>query len=56
MRKQAAKNVDPYPMPGGAGRTPVTPPRVSVTPGNAPKGESATAVSQAGSNGGKGRG
>lgn len=56
MRKEAAKNVDPYPMPGGAGRTPVASPRVSVTPGNAPKGESATAVSQAGSNGGKGRG
>jgi hypothetical protein len=56
MRKDAAKRVDPYPVPGGIGGKPVTPPRVSVTPGNAPKGESATAVSQPGSNGGKGRG
>lgn len=55
-RKEAAKNRDPYPMPGAAGRNPVNPPRVSVTPGNAPKGESATTVSQPGSNGGKGRG
>lgn len=55
-RKEAAKNRDPYPVPGATGRNPVNPPRVSVTPGNAPKGESATAVSQPGSNGGKGRG
>ncbi len=55
MRKQAAKNLDPYPQPGAAGRTPVAPPRVSVTPGNAPKGESATAISNPGGNGGRGR-
>lgn len=47
--EQAERN-DPYPPAAqGAGG------RVSVTPGNAPKGESATAVSQAGGNGGKGR-
>lgn len=55
MRKEAAKSRDPYPMPGGVGRAPVGAPRVSVTPGNQPKGESATAISQAGSNGGRGR-
>lgn len=55
-RKEQAKRMDPYPQPGFAGRNPVAAPRVSVTPGNAPKGESATAVSQPGSNGGKGRG
>lgn len=54
-RKEAAKSRDPYPVPNAAGRAPVAAPRVSVTPGNAPKGESATAVSQPGSNGGKGR-
>jgi len=47
--EQAARN-DPYPPAAqGAGG------RVSVTPGNAPKGESATAIGVAGSNGGKGR-
>jgi hypothetical protein len=54
-RKEQAKRVDPYPVPGALGGRAVAPPRVSVTPGNAPKGESATAVSQPGSNGGKGR-
>jgi hypothetical protein len=54
-RKEAAKSRDPYPMPGALGTKPVAAPRVSVTPGNAPKGESATAISQAGSNGGRGR-
>jgi len=53
---------DPYPptnppagpggAPGGAGGAP----RVSVTPGNAPKGGSATSISVPGSNGGRGRG
>lgn len=47
--EQAGRN-DPYPPAAQRGGA-----RVSVTPGNAPKGESATAVSQAGSNGGKGR-
>jgi hypothetical protein len=54
-RKEAAKIRDPYPVPGALGAKPVGAPRVSVTPGNAPKGESATAISQAGSNGGRGR-
>ncbi len=35
-----AKNYEPYPDPGGIGKQ-----RVSITPGNAPKGESATAIS-----------
>ncbi len=55
-RIEQAKRNDPYPptnirdtgAPGNATR-------VSVTPGNAPKGESATAVSLPGSNGGRGR-
>lgn len=55
-RKEQSARTDPYPVPGGLGRRPVAPPRVSVTPGNAPKGESATAISQPGSNGGRGRG
>lgn len=55
-RREEAKRRDPYPVPGGLGTRPVAPPRVSVTPGNAPKGESATSVSQPGSNGGRGRG
>lgn len=47
--EQAARN-DPYPPAAqGAGG------RVNVTPGNAPKGESATSIGVAGSNGGKGR-
>lgn len=47
--EQAERN-DPYPPAAqGAGG------RVKVTPGNAPKGESATYVGQAGSNQGKGR-
>lgn len=54
-RKEMAKSRDPYPSPGGLGARPVAPPRVSVTPGNAPKGESATAISQPGSNQGRGR-
>jgi len=31
-------------------------PNVSVTPGNAPKGESATSINNPGGNGGRGRG
>ncbi len=54
-RKEMAKSRDPYPAPGGLGTRPVAPPRVSITPGNAPKGESATAISQPGSNQGRGR-
>lgn len=47
--EQAERN-DPYPPAAqGAGGS------VKVTPGNAPKGESATAIGVAGSNGGKGR-
>ncbi len=54
-REEAAKARDPYPVPGAMGRAPVAAPRVSVTPGNAPKGESATAISNPGGNGGRGR-
>lgn len=55
-RTEQAQRNDPYPPAAqGAGRAQGGMPRVSVTPGNAPKGESATAVSQAGGNGGKGR-
>jgi len=38
-RQWEAQNTDPYPDPGGAGG-----PRVSITPGNAPKGDSATSI------------
>lgn len=55
-RKEQAKRTNPYPAPGGIGGRTVAPPRVSVTPGNAPKGESATSISNPGGNGGKGRG
>lgn len=55
-RTEQAERNDPYPpAPQSAGRGQGMP-RVNVTPGNAPKGESSTAVSQAGGNGGKGRG
>lgn len=55
-RIEQAQRKDPYPPAAqGAARGQGGMPRVSVTPGNAPKGESATAVSQAGGNGGKGR-
>lgn len=40
-RDDEAKQGDPYPAPHQIGR----PPRVSVTPGNAPKGDSATNIS-----------
>lgn len=59
--KQAASN-DPYPNPlkigaDGQPQSGTAPPaKVSVTPGNARKGESGTAVDQPGSNGGRGRG
>jgi len=46
MQKQQAKRGSPYPE-GGNGLKPQQghkPPRVSITPGNAPKGESATAI------------
>ncbi|MDP2369318.1 hypothetical protein [Rhodoferax sp.] len=55
-KEQAARN-DPYPPVGGdagtGGGKPGT--KVNVTPGNAPKGESATTISNAGGNGGRGR-
>jgi hypothetical protein len=56
MKTEQAQRTDPYPNPlkiGDGDSTPAS--RVKVTPGNAPKGESATAVSQPGSNGGRGR-
>jgi hypothetical protein len=49
--EEQAKRTDPYPLPGFAQDKP----DVTVTPGNARKGESATSVSNPGSNGGKGR-
>lgn len=55
LKKAQADRGDPYPQPnaiGGGG----LPTKVSITPNNAPKGESATNVSQPGSNGGRGRG
>ncbi|MBA4343235.1 MAG: hypothetical protein C0423_13940 [Methylibium sp.] len=58
------KRTDPYPLPGGMPPTPTAgggapggaPAKVSITPGNARKGESATSVGVPGSNGGRGRG
>lgn len=56
---QATRN-DPYPNPlkvGPDGQVQgAAAAKVSVTPGNAPKGESATAISNPGGNGGRGRG
>lgn len=54
-RAEQAKRTDAYPQPGAMGTRPVGPPRVSVTPGNAPKGESATSINNPGGNGGRGR-
>jgi hypothetical protein len=59
-RIEQAERKDPYPpnrmvdtgVPGSA----VTPAKVSITPGNARKGESGTAISNPGGNGGRGRG
>lgn len=60
VRTQAeaeAQRNDPYPAPpAGAPGAPAPQARVTITPGNARKGESGTAVSQPGSNGGAGRG
>lgn len=61
IRQAQAKRGDPYPQPGAIGTQPVGVPgvgqsaRVSVTPGNAPKGESATAIGNVGGNQGRGR-
>lgn len=60
-KKAWADRVDPYPVgpegaPAGGGMPRGAPARVSVTPGNAPKGESGTAIGVPGSNGGRGRG
>jgi hypothetical protein len=56
MKIKQAKSTDPYPNPlrigapdAGTGNT------VSITPNNAPKGESGTAIAVPGSNGGRGR-
>lgn len=49
---EQAQRTDPYPIPG-VGDQPGG--KVSVTPGNAKKGESATSISNPGGNGGKGR-
>lgn len=56
--EEQAKRKDPYPLPSAVdGGVPGGAPNVvSITPGNARKGESGTAISQAGSNRGRGRG
>lgn len=59
--KAWAARVDPYPVaiggvPAGGGAPMGAPARVSITPGNARKGDSGTAIGVAGSNGGRGRG
>ncbi|MFA5900664.1 MAG: hypothetical protein WC829_16310 [Hyphomicrobium sp.] len=60
MKLKQAQSTDPYPNPlrigaDGQPQGDGSPQRVSVTPGNARKGESGTQVSLPGSNGGKGR-
>ena len=61
MLEEQRKKGDAYPVPNAAGRNPVAVPgrgavpNVSVTPGNAPKGESATSINNPGGNGGRGR-
>lgn len=68
MLEEQAKKGNPYPQPASMGRKPVDPAnptqpiantatgaRVAVTPGNAPKGESATSINNPGGNGGRGR-
>lgn len=59
MKIKQANSNDPYPNPlkVGVDGLPLTSTaaKVSVTPGNAPKGESATAISNPGGNGGRGR-
>jgi len=61
MKLKQANRDDPYPNPlkvgpDGLPLSGTSGTNVSVTPSNAPKGESATSVSQPGSNGGRGRG
>lgn len=64
--EEYAKTLNPYPptgapngappgTPAGTTHQPVAPARVSVTPGNARKGESATSISVPGTNHGRGR-
>lgn len=54
--EQAARN-DPFPSAGEKPAADGKPmPRVSITPGNAPRGESATSIGNPGGNGGRGRG
>ncbi|UUZ68098.1 hypothetical protein LP416_27925 [Polaromonas sp. P2-4] len=56
-KKEQAERNDPYPPAGGKVRPDDKPlAKVSITPGNAPKGESATSISNPGGNGGRGRG
>lgn len=55
-RIEQARRNDPYPPAGGAPGAGAGGARVSVTPGNARKGESGTAISNPGGNGGRGRG
>lgn len=54
--EEQAKRTHPYPLPAAGGNGGAGGNVVSITPGNARKGESGTAISQAGSNRGRGRG
>jgi hypothetical protein len=59
MKIEQAQSNDPYPNPLKIGQSSGAPApggnTISVTPGNAPKGESATSIRQPGGNGGRGR-
>lgn len=55
-KKEQAERHDPYPTAAGAvGPDGKPAAKVSITPGNAPRGESATSIGNAGGNGGRGR-
>ncbi len=54
-QEEQAKRNDPYPGAADKVDEQGKPVKVSVTPGNAPKGESATSISNPGGNGGQGR-
>lgn len=55
-KKEQAERHDPYPPAGGnVGPDGKPLAKVSITPGNAPRGGSATSISNAGGNGGRGR-
>ena len=59
-KTEQVKRNDPYPPAGGGGEPTGKPgdkpaAKVSITPGNAPRGESATSIGNPGGNGGRGR-